>query len=347
MRKYILALIIMVLVFNGFNNLREITDLAIVKVIGLDLTEDGNYRATALVLDTTKEDSNDTIMYEATGPSVQDAVRNIVDKSPKKLYLAHMETLIICENMAKEKLKNTMDFFIRDNEGSNNFFLLIAKDCKAKEAIEVVSKEKISMKELLLSSVKYKGNGNTNTLNDNIKDILRPQKDICVNVCSIEDEKICIEDMAYFKGWNMKGFFDEDESVVYNFLENNIENAIITVGADEDLIVAEIVESSSKISYSNGKIKVKLCTDLNISETGGNVKIITKEDNENVARIVENEIKTRVDNFITKCKNEYDVDVIGFGNLLYRKKIKNTDDIDIETEINVRILNQGGVMGKW
>ncbi len=347
MKKYILALVFIVLIFNGFSNLREITDLAIVRAIGLDINDDGNYKASAIVLDTTKEDSNEGIVYEATGSSVQEAIRNVIDKSPKKLYLAHMETLVISEEIAKEKLKYTMDFFIRDNEGSNNFFLIVAKECDAKEVIETIEDEQISMKEMLLSSVKYKGNSNTNTLNDNIKDILRPGKDICVNVCSVEENKVTIEDMAYFKGWNMKGYLSEDESISYNLLENNIENAILTIGEDKDLIVAEIVDSKASINYKEGKIKIKLEIGINVPETGENISLTTKEEVINISKVIEEDIKIRIDDFIDKCLNEYDVDIIGFGNLLYRKKVDKIENNNIETEVKIKILNQGGVIRKW
>lgn len=347
MRKYIIVLLVVVLLFNGFNNLREITDLAIVRAIGLDLTEDGNYKATVIVLDTSNKEKKKGIVYEATGPSVQDAIRNIVDESPKKLYLAHLETLVVSENLARQKCESMLNFFIRDNEGSNNFYLLIAKDTEAKDVINTIDAEEISMKELIDSSVEYKANSNLDTLNDNISDILKVGNDICVNVCSLEDDKIKIEEMAYFKEWNMQGYLDEGESITYNLLKNNVKNALITMGKDEDLIVSEIISNKSKISYSKGKIKVNVSVNLNISESGTNIELNTDEEIEEVSLKVEEELKSRIETFIYKCQNVYNVDIIGFENLLYRKKVENTEDVKVETEVSVKISNQGGVVARW
>ena len=103
MRKYLIALIIIVVAFNGLQNLRELNDLAIVKAMGIDITEDGTYKIYAIVSDTSEKESTDKgIIYEAGAESVQETVRLIVDKAPKKLYLAHMETLILSEKIAKE-----------------------------------------------------------------------------------------------------------------------------------------------------------------------------------------------------------------------------------------------------
>ena len=148
MKKYILVLIIVVVLFNGFSNLREITDLAIVTIMGLDVDENGTYTATIEIIDGDKEDSSKTIVEFATGNSIQEAIRNIIDKTQKRLYLAHLETLIVSEKIAKDGLDNIVDFFIRDNDGSNNFYLFISKDVEAREIINKASEEKISMLDL-------------------------------------------------------------------------------------------------------------------------------------------------------------------------------------------------------
>ena len=132
MKRYIFAFIILVLYFGGLNSVRELGDLAIVKAVSIDKREDGKYEISAIVIDTKdKENKDKGIMITSVGDSVHMAARDMVDISSKKLYIAHMETLIISEKIAQEDLENTLDFFIRDNEGSNSFFLFIAKDVKA------------------------------------------------------------------------------------------------------------------------------------------------------------------------------------------------------------------------
>ena len=41
MKRYILAFVIIVLYFGGLNSVRELTDLAIVKAVSIDKTDDG------------------------------------------------------------------------------------------------------------------------------------------------------------------------------------------------------------------------------------------------------------------------------------------------------------------
>lgn len=355
MRKYIIALIIIVVTFNGLKNLRELNDLAIVKAMGIDITDDGIYKVTAIVSDTSEEDSTDKgIIYDAEGESVQEAIRFIVDKAPKKLYLAHMETLILSEKIAKENFMDTLDFFIRDNEGSNNFYLFIANQSEAKEVIKTINEQEINMKEMLISSTRYRGNSNTKTLNDNIKDILRPGRDILVNSCKVVDGKIKIDDMAFFKDWNMLGFLTDENSIMCNILNNNIENTIITEGENENLIVSEIISCKTQMSLEGeGNVKIEVEIKANISETGKNIAIKTADDTLNVQQALEQKIENHIISLLDELKSTYNADLIGIGNLLYRKKSALFNDpdylnkVNISAEAQVEIQNQGGVTKKW
>lgn len=356
MRKYVLVLILLVLAFNGMDNLRELTNLAIVTSIGIDITEDQKYLATAIVLDTSsKENSNKGIIYEAEGNTVQEAVRNIVDISPKKLYIGHLETLIISEEIAREKLMSTLDFFIRDNEGSNNFYLFVASGSNSKEVIKAINDSKESMKEKLLSSTRYKGNCNKDTLNDIIQDILKPGKDVLVNSCKIEDKNVKIENMAYFKSWNMQGFLNDQESIMLNILNNNIENTIITTENANRNIVSEVISSKCKMKLNKDidTINIDIVMEANISETGKEITIQNKEEMNDAEILLEKIVKEKIEECIRKMKNEYSSDLIGIGNLLYRKKDSLFKDNDYLNKINIlvnvdfKILNQGGVIKKW
>lgn len=357
MRKYVIALLIAVLIFGRLDSIRELTDLAVVKAFGIDLTEDGKYHISAIVIDTSdKENSESGIIYESTGDSVHDAARNIVGISPKKLYLAHMETLIISEEIAKDKMENVLDFFIRDNEGSNAFYLFIANGNKSSEIIDTINQEKIDMVSFLKSSEKYRGNANLKNLNEIIKTIFKEGIEVCVNSISVKDDKVLINNMAYFKDWQMKDYLSQEESVLYNVLTNEVNNIIMSVGSDDNLAVLEIVDSKSKISIDkqqNNKINIKIDVNGNLSETSKKIQIKSTNDLEEIQKSFESKINSDVIEFCNKIKNEYNTDILGIGNLLYRKK--NTlyieenylQKLSIDVETNVNISNQGGINKKW
>ncbi len=355
MRKYVIALLVFVIIFNGFSSIKELTDLAIVKAMGIDLTEDGKYHISAIVIDTSdSENTNSGIVYEAIGDSVHDAARNIVGISPKKLYLAHMETLVISEEVAKTQTENVLDFFIRDNEGSNAFYLFIANGAKSSEIIDIINTEKIDMVSFLQATEKYRGIANLKNLNEIIKTILKDGNEICANSISIKDEKIVINDMAYFRDWNMAGYLTSQESVLYNILINEISNIILSVDQGDNLIVAEVMDSKSKISIENeDTINIEIKIKANLSETSKDIKITNSEKLEEIENNFEEKINNEMLVFYNKIKNEYNSDILGFGNLLYRKKNQlYTQDnylqkLNVNVNTQVNISNQGGINKTW
>lgn len=357
MKKYIVILLVLVIIFNGLTGIRELTDLAIVKAIGIDISDNGEILFTAIVTDTSsKEKVNSGDVYTSKGNSVQEAARNMVDISPKKLYIAHLETLVISEEIAKEHLENSLDFFIRDNEGSNTFYLFIANGHSAEEIINVINDEKVDMVSFLESTQKYKGDANLQTLNDVVKDILEEGTQMTANSMSIENDKIIINDMAYFDRWNMKGYLTEQESILYNMLLNQTQFFITTVGEGDDLIVAEVTSCKTKYSINKDNkncIDIKLNINANITQTGKNIKLNDSESIENAQRLMEESINEKINVFYKKIKEEYKVDILSLGNLLYRKKNELFNDsnylekLDINVQTKVKISNQGGIKKVW
>ena len=62
---------------------------------------------------------------------------------------------VISEEVAKTQTENVLDFFIRDNEGSNAFYLFIANGAKSSEIIDIINKylKNFLFELLLLKSV--------------------------------------------------------------------------------------------------------------------------------------------------------------------------------------------------
>ena len=204
MKWKIIFLLIVMIIFSGFRNARELNELAIVSAIGIEIDEDNNYVVIAQILNTKKSsnsgsgsasssDSSDIIVLNSTSESIQTALRNIIEESPRRLYLAHMELLLISEKLAREEnILDTLNFFIRDNEGSTDFMLAITRDSTPREVLEILtpmeSNPTQDIVDSILATQKYKGTATDNTLNDNIRTFLREGTSAVVTSIEIDDE---------------------------------------------------------------------------------------------------------------------------------------------------------------
>ena len=420
MKLKVIFLLLVMLVLNGFSNARELNELAIVSAIGIDLDSNGNYIVTSQILNSKKENSSgngsgsssgssEIVVFNSNSSSVQTALRNIIEKSPKKLYLAHMEMLLISERVAKEKdILDVLNFFIRDNEGSNNFLLVITKDTTPQEVLKILtpleSNPAQNIKDSILANHKYKGTATDNVLSDNLSMFLREDQTAVLTSIEIEEEKsndnsssdessnsqeqesalsttsqssdkesrssdennekkIKVSTIGYFKKRSLDGYLKEDECYIYNLLLGNAEGGVLQVGEGDDLIVVDQAASKTKIEpkVNNDEFTLDIKIELicNVTETGKNIDFSSNENYKKYQNVIQNYLKSKIEDFIYNTKEVYECDLIGIGKTFY--KYKNSDYnrlmsiygdeyykyVKINVDTKIEFPNEGGVKGTW
>ena len=103
MRWRILILAIALIVGGGIANYKELNELAIVSSIGIDKSENGNYLVSVQVMNSKKPNSSSEssgnnsqiTVYTAESQTIQEALRSMVNESPKKFHLSHLQLLVI------------------------------------------------------------------------------------------------------------------------------------------------------------------------------------------------------------------------------------------------------------
>ena len=200
MRYKIVIIIIAMLLLNGLNNSREINDLAIVSAIGIDKVENGKYKVSAIVLNPEKQgsgsgtsSSDEMTLYENEDETIQTAIRRMILESPKKLYLAHMKLLLISESVAKDSLLDVIDFFIRDNEENNDFYLVVAKGVEPREVLQIKTPVEDIPSENIVKSIeataRYIGITTENELRDSIESILEEVEEVAIPSIILKKEE--------------------------------------------------------------------------------------------------------------------------------------------------------------
>ncbi|MBR5662427.1 MAG: hypothetical protein IKX00_02105 [Bacilli bacterium] len=115
MKKILLVLIILLLC--GCYNYTEINNLVLVNGIFVDY-QDGLYKL--------KFDADETV--ESTGLNLSDAFRNFEETISKKPFYAHTKVLIISKEIFINHLNGIIEYFLRNNDFRNNFYLIVSDD---------------------------------------------------------------------------------------------------------------------------------------------------------------------------------------------------------------------------
>lgn len=379
MKIKLLVCFSLLFLLSGCYNYRELNDIAIVSAIGIDKKDD-LYDMTFQIMNTKKggNDSNSNevqpkfITYNASGKTVQGISRKIILESPRRLYLNHIQVLIISEKLAKEGIVDILDWFARDSESRKDFYVLISKDpdkvLNTLTSIETLNSKKIA--DNIKTDSKFLGIAEETTFENVLADYINDKKELVLPSIKLSgdtkkadkssniettdpDAKIYLSNMAVFKDDKMLGYLTSDESLAMSFIKNKIKNTIIEYKCDNNnYVTSELFNVKTKIEAQNNnkpKVKIKVKGSANINEINCDLDL----ENSKTIRKINNELNNKIENLIVSSiysiNNKYSTDIFGFEELFYKKdtkyyeKIKNnwTNDnfknlaIDVDADINL------------
>ena len=123
---HLIGIIFISLLITGCWDKREINDLAIATAISIDKKDDEYHVSAQVVLPTELSmkggmGSSPVTLYEASGKSVNEAIRKLTQVSPRIIYLGHLRVVVISEELAKEGIATTVDFLSRGWELRSDF----------------------------------------------------------------------------------------------------------------------------------------------------------------------------------------------------------------------------------
>lgn len=138
--KIIVILLLVAFCFSGFVNSTHLKDLMVVEGIGVD----GNDDEINICIQTLKADilsggrapsENMTYNTDETGKSVFDAISNLSNNLPSKVFFGHNKLIVFSNELCEKNIKTHLDYLLRTTESRVDVAVCIAQD-KAKDIIE-------------------------------------------------------------------------------------------------------------------------------------------------------------------------------------------------------------------
>lgn len=377
---FLIIILLSILFLTGCWNRRELNELALAVAMSIDKV-DGEYEVTIQVVDPGEVASkkgtsgrSPVTTYTEKGAHLFEAVRRITTISPRRMYFSHLQMFVLSEGVAKEGIKNTLDFLTRDAEFRKDFYIVVTKDIQAKEILQnLTSLEKIPANKLhssLEASEKSWAPTVAVQMDELISSLTSDGKDPVLTgitiVGNVEKGKsnqnvekinpysrLKYTSIAVFKMDKMVGWLNEKESKGYNYIAENVENTVgSTPCPDKGELVIEIFKSKSKVKGKvvNGKpeIDIKTTIQANIAEVACHLDLTKPESLAKIekksAKVNEEIIKASID----KAK-ELQADIFGFGEVIHRsnpkawRTLKNNWQqefvnlpVHVKTEIKIR-----------
>lgn len=380
MKKILILLSIFLL--TGCYNYRELNDLAIISAFGIDKTDD-EFLVTVQIVDTNKTGSDTTtngdypktIIYEQTGKTIQEALRLMILDSPRRLYAEHTRLLLISEDIAKNELKNIIDFFYRDPESRKEYQVAVVKNTSANKILKTLTPLDTIGADNIVNSIEsnnaYLGELIAVTFNDLLEMYLNPRIEISMPALQLLDmsskddtdqlkesdanNKIKLDGIAVFKDNALVGYLTIDESLTLNFIKNKVENTIISHTCEpKKHIVYEIMNTTTNVSASSTEksINIDIKGNATIAEINCNYKLTKPQDIIKIEKKLNQEIEKTITKNIKSINQKFHSDIFGFKDLYYRSNyqfyqtIKDNwnetiEDIKINVKSKVKITEKG------
>lgn len=313
--KYIKLIILLLvpLLVTGCVSYTELNELGIIDMILIDKIDD-KYVVTINMITPKEDDLENKTTYKASNKNLDECLNDLYLSTTKRIYFSHLELLTLTPNIEKKDYDEIINLFLNRVDSRNTFSTIIVNnseklfDFKSKDINDLIN---INSEENTIVSIKQ--------FDDIIKDILE------INISYVP--RINLEDKITIEGY--QSIYEEnkqlslDESIGYNFITNNINQAVFI---DND-IGYKIINSNTSIKTKDNKVTLNISTNYQIVTNNSSIK-----NEKEIKKIYNDKIKSFINEYIKNNNHNY------FYNLIKKydyKYYNSNNNIPLEFEINI------------
>lgn len=383
--KRIKFLILLLPLLSGCYNYRELNELGITTAVSIDY-KDNNFYVIAEVINPIKQQdassSNNSpfINYNSSSSSLQDAFRKVVLESPRQLYAAQLEIIVLSEEVVNNHLEEVLEYFARDPESRTEIKIIVARTEDSTKAITLqtlltsLSSSNI-IKSLDLQS-KVLGMSYPVTLNELLNMYIDPYLEVVLPSMTlygnyeIGDEKenittsspkaiVKIDGSTITKDNKILGYLDLEESKILNLINGKLKETIIKMNYYDGYIIFEPnrIKVSRELDIKNNIIKINISGYSKTKEIQSNINLKDPKEVKKLNKALNMELEKKITDTFNSIREKYDTDVFGFQELYYRTNYKYFKEnctnwyediypkIKLEVKANVRLYEKGSTLG--
>lgn len=384
--KKIILLILPMLLLTGCQNYRELNELAIATAIEVDKIENKFHLLVQVANPKNQNDASSAnqpqfVTYEATEETIQEAFRNIVQESSRKIYGMHIQLLVITEDIAKNDLQSMLDFFFRNVEIRKEFYVVVdttqSDDKLLKVLTPVTNLSSQSIMDTLETNNKFLGVSNLVTFNDLMDIYLDDNKELVLPTIYMTGDyeegkneellketdtetKIFLGNMAIFKDEKLLGYLTKEESITVNMLKNELNDALITYECAKDkYTTSEITldKTDIKIDLKSLKATISIKGSGTLAEYGCEGDLAKEKVIKKINKELNKYIEKMVKEAIISINTNFNSDIYNLRDMIYKQdpkyynKIKNNyyeevfNNLTYEIKSEIELQGKGNIVG--
>lgn len=381
--KFLILLLLPLL--SGCYNYRELNELGITTAVSIDY-KDNNFYVIAEVINPIKQQdassSNNSpfVNYNSSSSSLQDAFRKVVLESPRQLYAAQLEIIVLSEEVVNNHLEEVLEYFARDPEARTEIKIIVAKTEDSTKAITLQTLLTSLSSSNIINSLdlqsKVLGMSYPVTLNELLNMYIDPYLEVVLPSMTlygnyeIGDEKenittsspkaiVKIDGSTITKDNKILGYLDLEESKILNLINGKLKETIIKMNYYDGYIIFEPnrIKVSRELDIKNNIIKINISGYSKTKEIQSNINLKDPKEVEKLNKALNMELEKKITDTFNSIREKYGTDVFGFQELYYRTNYKYFKEnctnwyediypkIKLEVKANVRLYEKGSTLG--
>jgi spore germination protein KC len=291
---------------------------------------------------------NKYLIETATGQTILEAMSQLSKSISSRIYFGHLDVVVFGEKAAKEQMMPALDFVSRENELRPNIFLLVTKGKAAElvttspefnktlglETKNLLASEHFAPTKMAKDISQFMKSYSSNTSDpytgvlttaDHIGINTKPEDQQTQTLSKGKPKVISLDGTAVFKRGSLKGFLDEKQTRGLLWIKGDLKNEILVLnnGLNEKEKVSVIIRKSKSqyipnISDNSSKMTVKTWVEADIGEVSSQNLHLDSGQIEHLNRQLEEMIKKEELSVLTTAQKEWQTDIFGFGEAIYR-----------------------------
>ncbi|MGG2064169.1 Ger(x)C family spore germination protein [Bacillus sp. S14(2024)] len=349
--KRVLLLILLFIILSGCSNYKQLNEVAIIVGMGVDYIPKKdvyevtfqaiNPSANAMQIGNSK--ATPVVSYKATGKTISEAARNSSKQISRQNIYSHVALVVIGETLAaKESLNFVFDVFERDAKVRVNVPVLIARNARVHEVMDILpSLDKVPMVSLIgrikntskllgehgevkiyqiisalaskgrepaVSGISVKGNKKIGTTNANVE--------------RMENTFAVLNGVGIFKKGKLVGWLEGKKTKSIQIVNNTLKQTNLSIPCNkkkDNSVQVKSAHSDVKVDMDHSQAIIHIRTHVNATldeilcnKNINDYKVIKEFEHE-----AEQEFKKETYDGIVSAQM-MESDVFGFGDILHR-----------------------------
>jgi len=281
--------------------------------IAFDITENGEYEATAEII-TANGEQNESKIVSNVGKTPLAAIRGMISKSSKKLYFGHCKILTVSEDVAKSGIEDILGLVFRDREIRFSMNIAVSYGCKASDLLKTkpIADKIVSfgLTQTVSEAAEKVGSTPDIRIYQMINNISSESGMSCLPAFSKDNGNIAsLDGVAVFTGDKMTDYIQKEVFVFCMIASGRFNGGIITCDIDGKNMTLNIIKS--KIERKTEGETVKITVKMKASFTESADKIDGKEAERlerELGDFIAESVDTTVKNVLNDCGNIFGFD---------------------------------------